>query len=183
MRPTRRTVLTFLAGGLAILGSGPAARASARIGQPAPPFAALTLGGDPFDLGKLRGKVVLVNFWATWCSPCREEMPVLDAFYRRYHSDGLEMIGVSVDVAANRRQVLGVVRSLNYPAATIDEVLVNGFGRPEAVPITYVIDAGGMVNNQFFAAPKGMLERMVLPLLRKAAPGRENPPGGSVTNL
>ncbi len=183
MHPTRRTVLTFMASGLALLGPSPGARAAARIGQPAPAFAAMTLGGEPFDLDKLRGKVVLVNFWATWCAPCREEMPVLDAFYRRHHGDGLEMIGVSVDEASNRRQVLSAVRTLHYPAATIDEVLVNGFGRPAAVPITYVVDAGGVVNNQFFAAPNGMLERMVLPLLRKAAPGRGSRPGDSGISL
>ena len=65
----------------------------------APALVATALDGQTFDLAKLRGKVVLVNFWATWCAPCRKEMPTLDAFYRRYRAQGFEMIGVSVDFA------------------------------------------------------------------------------------
>ena len=67
------------------------------IGDPAPPLMLTGLDGKMFDLAKHRGKVVLVNYWATWCAPCRKEMPTLDAFYRRYRSEGLELIGISVD--------------------------------------------------------------------------------------
>ncbi|MFX6149329.1 TlpA disulfide reductase family protein, partial [Acinetobacter baumannii] len=63
----------------------------------APPLIVSALGGETLDLGKMRGKVVLVNYWATWCAPCRRELPVLNAFYRRYHERGLELIGISAD--------------------------------------------------------------------------------------
>ena len=74
-----------------------AARAAPQIDEAAPALVLTTLDGVTFDLGKLHGKVVMVNYWATWCAPCRKEMPKLDAFYRKYHSQGLEMVGISVD--------------------------------------------------------------------------------------
>ncbi len=58
------------------------------VGQPAPALVAQELSGQTFDLAAQRGKVVVINFWATWCPPCRKEMPALDAFYRKYHSQG-----------------------------------------------------------------------------------------------
>jgi cytochrome c biogenesis protein CcmG, thiol:disulfide interchange protein DsbE len=170
MTIARRTTLVILAGCLALLGSCPPAQAAGWVGRPAPSFKAVTLGGEQFDLSKLRGKVVLINFWATWCAPCRKEMPALDAFYRRYRGEGLEMIAVSLDEAASRRHVLGIMRQLYYPAATQDEVQVNGFGKPTAIPLNYVIDAEGTVREQFFEAPRGLLEKLILPLLRKAKP-------------
>jgi cytochrome c biogenesis protein CcmG, thiol:disulfide interchange protein DsbE len=73
------------------------------VGQSAQALIVTTLDGKTVDLASLRGKVVLVNYWATWCAPCREEMPTLSAFYRAYHERGLEMIGISVDQTARSR--------------------------------------------------------------------------------
>src|SRR5258708_1801560 len=70
--------------------------AATEVGQ-VPSLAVPELDGKTFDLGALRGQVVIVNFWATWCPPCRQEMPMLDAFYRRYHARGVELIGLSAD--------------------------------------------------------------------------------------
>ena len=80
-----------------MFGYGPA-QAAPSMDQPAPALVVTQLDGQTFDLSKLRGKVVLVNYWATWCAPCRKEMPTLDTFYRRYHEQGLEMIGISIDL-------------------------------------------------------------------------------------
>lgn len=140
------------------------------VGQPAPPLIVPRLDGHQFDLAKLRGKVVLVNVWATWCSPCRSEMPTLDAFYRRYHSRGLVLLGLSIDEAPDAAQVRQVMRQFSYPGALASAARVNGFGEPVAVPVTYVIDAQGVIRAQLQAeGPSGVsaqaLEQAVVPLL------------------
>ena len=147
-----------------------AAAAPPTVGQPAPQLIVPQLDGHEFDLAKLRGKVVLVNVWATWCSPCRVEMPTLDALYRRYHSRGLDLLGLSIDEAPDAGQVRQVMRQFSYPGALASAARVNGFGQPIAVPITYVIDARGVIRAQLQAeGPSGVsrqaLEQAVLPLL------------------
>ena len=98
-----------------------------------------------FDLRAQRGKVVIVNFWATWCPPCRKEMPALDAFYRRYHGQGLEIIGVSADRPHDRSDVLKVAQSISYPAAMMGDAKTNDFEDPSELPVTYIVDAHGVV--------------------------------------
>jgi peroxiredoxin len=150
----------------------PTLRAAApAIGQPAPALIVPQLDGHPFDLAKLRGKVVLVNVWATWCSPCRGEMPTLNEFYRRYHSRGLDLLGLSIDEAPDAATVQQVMRQFSYPAALASKASANGFGDPIAVPITYVIDSQGVIRAQLQAEePSGVSEQAlaqaVLPLLK-----------------
>jgi cytochrome c biogenesis protein CcmG, thiol:disulfide interchange protein DsbE len=86
----------LLATGAIAFAGVPPALAAAEIGQPAPALVVQELNGKTFDLAALRGHVVVVNFWATWCPPCRKEMPALSAFYRQYHSRGVEMIGIAI---------------------------------------------------------------------------------------
>ena len=159
--------------GAALLAAAPSvllAEPPPTVGQPAPALRVQQLDGHDFDLTKLRGRVVLVNVWATWCSPCRVEMPTLNAFYRRYHSRGLDVLGLSIDEAPDVAQVRQVMRQFSYPAALANAARVNGFGQPIAVPVTYVIDARGVIRAQLQAeGPSGVsrqaLEQAVLPLL------------------
>jgi len=145
------------------------ALAATEAGQPAPPLVAKELDGGNFNLAASHGKVVIVNFWATWCGPCREEMPALNAFYRQHHGQGLEMIGISADLPRNRRDVVKVMQDLSYPAAMLGDAEVNGFGRPSSLPITYVIDAKGVVRAVMtpdkVAITEQVLDRTVMPLL------------------
>ena len=94
---------------------GPASAGGAEIGQPAPALVAAGLDGHPFDLAALRGKVVIVNFWASWCWPCRAEMPLLNRFYLEHRAQGLELIGLSVDDAHDRKEVGGSCASSPIP--------------------------------------------------------------------
>ena len=161
--------LWLMVGCLALAVPERAARAAVAVGQPAPPLAATELDGHGFDLGALRGKVVVVNFWATWCPPCRAEMPALDAFYRQHHGQGLDMIGISTDRPRARSEVAKVMHDLAYPAATLSDTTVNGFGPPEALPTTYIVDPAGVVRAVFRADQTGVtaqsLAAAVLPLL------------------
>lgn len=155
------------------LGSPPA------VGHPAPPLVVTELDGHDFDLAKLQGKVVLVNFWATWCSPCRSEMPTLDTFYRRYHSRGLDLLGLSIDEAPDAGSVRQVMRQFRYPGALASAAREDGFGQPTAVPVTYVIDEHGVIRAQLQAeGPTGVsrqaLEQAVLPLLAQRKGRRDH---------
>jgi cytochrome c biogenesis protein CcmG, thiol:disulfide interchange protein DsbE len=165
--------LLLLAGGALLAAPGAARAAPPAVGQPAPQLVVPQLDGHEFDLAKLRGKVVLVNVWATWCSPCRVEMPTLNAFYRRYHSRGLDLLGLSIDEAPDAAQVRQVMRQFSYPGALASAARVDGFGDPIAVPITYVIDPEGVIRAQLQAeGPSGVseqaLEEAVLPLLGRS---------------
>jgi cytochrome c biogenesis protein CcmG, thiol:disulfide interchange protein DsbE len=75
------------------------------IGEPAPALTIEELNGETFDRAAQRSKVTLVDFWAAWCPPCREEMQALDAFYRRHHAQGFEMFGLSPDPPHDRSEV------------------------------------------------------------------------------
>jgi len=135
------------------------------IDQPAPSLVVTALDGQIFDLGKLRGDVVLVNYWATWCAPCRKDMPKLDAFYRLHREQNLAMIGITVDRPRDLAKVRKVMASLSYPVAMLKDVTVNGFGDPEGVPITWIIDAEGKVRDRMIDVRDELLSSLVVPLL------------------
>ncbi len=160
--------LVRVAAAAAILWLAPAsdpARAAPEIGKAAPALVATELDGQTFDLAKLKGKVVLVSYWATWCAPCRKDMPMLDAFYRSHHQQNFEMIGISVDRQSDLPKVRKVMASLAYPVAMLKDVTVNGFGEPEGVPITWIIDADGKVRDRMIDVRDELLNGLVVPLL------------------
>lgn len=105
----------------------------------------VTLNGQEIHLSKLRGKVVLLNFWATWCGPCRMEIPEFERLQREYQGR-VQIIGLSVDespasdVAAVARQL-----GINYPVVMASDVLQAKFGAIPAVPTTFVIDRQGQI--------------------------------------
>src|SRR5271163_552116 len=160
-----RLIPVALIGALASAFASDRARAAPEIGEAAPPLVLTAIDGTSVDLAKLRGKVVLVNFWATWCAPCRKEMPTLDAFYRRHRGQNLELIGISIDFARDAAKMRKAAAPLAYPAAWINDISVNGFGAPEGVPVTYVIDANGVIRDKFIAVPNKLLNDVVIPML------------------
>jgi peroxiredoxin len=119
--------------------------AGAVVGQPAPAYAAPTLAGDTLSLADLQGQTVMLNIWATWCAPCREEMPSLEALQRQYADQGLRVVGVSIDsrsAAGEVRQFLdqnGITFTILHDA---DERVTRTF-RTMGVPETYLIDREG----------------------------------------
>jgi len=136
------------------------------INDAAPALVLSELGGETFDLSKLRGKVVLVNYWATRCAPCKKEMPVLNSFYRRYHEQGLEIIGISADHPEDFPKMRKISGTLAYPTSTLDRISQDGFGPPDGFPLTYVIDRDGVVRDKFIDVREQLLHDVVLPLLQ-----------------
>ena len=166
MRLTR-VISAFVVGAMAATLAIHHARAAPEIGETAPPLILTALDGTVIDLAKLRGKVVLVNFWATWCAPCRKEMPTFDAFYRRHRSENFALVGISIDFARDAAKMRKAAAPLAYPIAWINDAGVNGFGAPDGVPITYVIDADGIIRDKFIAVPPKLLNDVVVPMLAR----------------
>ena len=166
----KAAVLTLLIAGLAI--SCPVTNAFSEkastepiLNQPALPLVAIDLKGQALNLENMRGKVVLVNFWATWCVPCRKEIPMLDAFYRRYRDRGLEVIAISIDRASELAKVRKTANMVSYPVVMAAEISDKRFGLAEGVPATFVIDSNGIVRDKFIDIYDQLLTGVVVPLL------------------
>ena len=124
------------------------------------------LEGQTVHLRDLRGSVLLVNYWASWCSPCREEMPVLDAFYKEYQSDGFILL--SINVSESAADAANYIEAHGYsfpvwsdpPGNTMIELGING------LPASLLLDEAGRVRKVWFGPlSREMLEETVLPLL------------------
>ena len=164
--PSWGQLLLFVACLLLVSAGFAPAGAAPSINDAAPALVLSELGGETFDLSKLRGKVVLVNYWATWCAPCKKEMPVLNSFYRRYHQQGLEIIGISADHPEDFAKMRKMSSTLAYPTSTLDKISQDGFGPPEGFPLTYVIDRDGVIRDKFIDVREQLLHDVVLPLLQ-----------------
>jgi cytochrome c biogenesis protein CcmG, thiol:disulfide interchange protein DsbE len=129
---------------LAVWAPGATASAAA-VGQPAPALVAQSFNGERFDLSTLHGKVVVVNFWASWCEPCRTEMPLLEALSHDY-GDRVAVLGLSADDPHDRHDAVQVAKRVSYLTGLLSEAPVNGFGAPQALPLTYVIAPSGILS-------------------------------------
>jgi cytochrome c biogenesis protein CcmG, thiol:disulfide interchange protein DsbE len=157
--------LSLLLGAAFYLSASRAAYAAAEIDRDAPALVLTTLDGRSIDLARLKGKVVLVNYWATWCAPCRKEMPKLDAFYRHYRDRGLEIVGISIDFDRDFEKARRIAQTVNYPIALAKAITDDGFGIPKGVPITWIVDGDGKVRDRLIDVRDELLDGIVVPLL------------------
>lgn len=114
-------------------------------GQPAPDWQLCGLDGKPIKLSDSKGKVVVVNFWATWCPPCRKEIPTLIALQKEYRDRGVVVIGVSLDQGgAAAVQSFASRMGIAYPIATGNEDVQTSYS-VEAIPTTFIVDRAGNI--------------------------------------
>lgn len=132
------------------------------------PLRATTVNGSKLTFAPAQHKVVIVHYWATWCAPCRIEMPMLDSAYRRYHGAGLDMIGISLDAGASRKKI-AQVGAVSFPLARLDETSIKASQVPGALPETLIYGRNGQLRYTFRAGKETLdaatLERILPPLL------------------
>ncbi len=154
---------------LAVLFVDPAASAHVKPGQPAPNYILTTFDRHKISSDQLRGQVVVINLWATWCTPCKQEMPLLDGYYRAHARDGLRIFAVATEGSVPPSKLQTLASTLSFPL--VRHVSSGAFPVIDGVPTSYVIDRAGIVRyaetNAFDAAT---LDKVVGPLLAEAAP-------------
>lgn len=119
---------------------------SAMIGEPAPEFTLMNMEGEQVSLSDFRGQVVLINFWATWCPPCREEKPTMEKLYERHKDDGLVVLAVNVE--ENGYQVVSqylMTNSFSFPIVLDPKAVAQSQYGVFRYPESYVIGRDGIV--------------------------------------
>jgi len=143
------------------------------VGKIAPSFEIKTVAGTPVTLATAKGRILIINFWATWCEPCREEMPEIEKFYQKYHAQGVDVVAISLDDKSDMETVKTVMKSFTFPTAMEYDVDMHRFGRIWRVPVTFVIDQNGILRyNGWEGEPSvnmPLLGKVVLPLLAPPA--------------
>ena len=116
-------------------------------GQPAPDFALKSSTGENMRLSEYRGDVVMINFWATWCGPCRQEMPLLAELYSRYQRVGFNLLGVNIDDDSGRAMDMMDELGVNFPVLFDSRKEVSKLYDVEAMPVTVIVDRQGTVRH------------------------------------
>src|SRR2546425_5802998 len=152
----------------ATAGNSAPAKTTGNSFQPAPDVEFQTLEGKPFRLADLRGRVVLLNFWATWCQPCRAEIPEFNAMQRELKSQGLEVVGVSVSPTDTIEAIKDFQKDLKqeYTVLRGAEEIGEKFGNGPGLPVSYIIDREGRIRQKLIGQrDRAAFEVAVKPLL------------------
>ncbi len=138
------------------------------VGKPAPDFTAAMLDGSKISLKDYRGQVLVINFWATWCGPCKRELPLLDGYYKAQQKYGLRVIAVTTEDSLPLSQLAPLAKVLNIPML---RYMRGGYGALDGVPTNYVIDRAGVVRYAKAGAfDLDALNTLLVPLLQEPAP-------------
>ncbi len=139
------------------------AASASMVGQPAPALTFKDLAGNEVSLAALKGKVVVVDFWATWCPPCREEIPGYIEMQKKHGAAGLVIVGVSLDQKGPKYvQKFVDQNAMNYAVVMGDNNAVDAFGGFEAIPTTFLIGRDGRIlHEKTGAMPSAEYEALV----------------------
>ncbi len=146
------------------------------VGDPVPPYEVHLTNGEDVTASSQQHHVTILHFWASWCVPCREEMPRMEDLYQRYHDKGLDIVAIDMDSAQDIAQAREMMTHFHFPWAVASQAHVEGFGRIWRLPLSILIDRQGIVRQNAWAADddhglsEAELEAQVSPLIRSASP-------------
>jgi peroxiredoxin len=138
-------------------------------GKPAPAFTAKLLNGEKF-VAAGSNQVLLINFWATWCQPCRKEMPAMEAYFRKHRDEGFRIVAVSMDDAEDVAKVREFMKAYSFDAALGGDAEFKDYGRIWRLPLSFIIDRHGILRKDGWFGQAGLdeasLEKDITPLLQ-----------------
>jgi cytochrome c biogenesis protein CcmG/thiol:disulfide interchange protein DsbE len=136
-------------------------------GSGAPDFTVTDIQGKKLSLSDYRGKVVLLDFWATWCAPCLEEIPHFVDMQQKLGPEGFQTIGISMDDGPRPVEKFYQDHKLNYPVAIGDDKLATSYGGIMGLPVTFVINRDGQIRKKFVGATDpALIEQEVVAALK-----------------
>lgn len=145
--------------------------ANLEVGRPAPPLVLNTIDGQHISTEDLHGHVVILTFWATWCGPCHQELPVLSEYAAKHAHRGLRVLGFSLDEPAALPEVRKMAADWRFPVGLLGSAYAGGYGRVWRIPVNFTIDRNGLLADNGWdsrepAWTAERLDRIVTPLLR-----------------
>lgn len=153
---------------LLLLWVAPLALAAPQIDEPAPPLKGRLFSGADFDLAALRGKVVLVNFYSSYCKHCAFEIGTLEAFYEEHRGEGFEVVAIGVDDVADRHRVERMLGIYNLPGMMAQELTESGFAARYPTPTAFIVDRDGILRHRITGGKiPSHYRELVLPLLAR----------------
>lgn len=136
--------------------------------SPAPEFSLPTQNSEPVSLSSLKGKTVIVNFWASWCKPCRKEIPELINIFNKYKDQGFEIVGINIDNEKQNATRFIKEFAINYTVAFDPEMNVINSYKATGMPSSFIVDKNGMVREivyGFSDKKKEIIEKNITALL------------------
>jgi cytochrome c biogenesis protein CcmG, thiol:disulfide interchange protein DsbE len=172
---TRRTMLKAAGAAFVMRSALHVADAEAdelQVGTRAPPITLTTVDGTRISSADLLGSVVILTFWATWCAPCRQELPLLSRYAASHAAVGLRVLGFSLDTADELVEVRRIAQSLYFPVGLLANSSAPGYGRIWRLPVNFTIDRAGLLVEDGWKLQKPSwtverLEEVVTPLLER----------------